>query len=126
MGALWDVIQRHIDSSPYPPSQRKVAQRIGVSPTTLANWRNPKEMPTHEHIAAIADVTNTPYDRVLAAALADTGYDVAADGSTRAGSEPRELPPLDSGRPARRAHGPSRSGGRGAAGTSRDDTASGS
>ena len=39
MGQLFDIIQEHMDAQPYGVSQRKIAERLGVSPTTLKNWR---------------------------------------------------------------------------------------
>jgi transcriptional regulator with XRE-family HTH domain len=74
MGLLWDILQRHIDTAPYPPSERQVAMRLGVSPTTLANWRDPKKLPSRENLQAIADLAGVRYSVVLDAALHDTGY----------------------------------------------------
>lgn len=78
MGRLWDILQRHIDSAPYPPSERQVAARLGVSPTTLANWRDPKKLPSRENLQAIADLVGVRYSVVLDAALYDTGYHEAS------------------------------------------------
>lgn len=74
MGRLWDLLQRHIDAAPYPPSERQVAYRLRVSPTTLANWRDPKKLPSRENLQAIADLVGVRYAVVLDAALYDTGY----------------------------------------------------
>ncbi len=74
MGRLHDIIQAHIDAQPYGTSVRKVAEAIGVSPTTVGNWRNPKELPRKEHLEAIARVTGRPYDDVFYAAGVDAGY----------------------------------------------------
>jgi transcriptional regulator with XRE-family HTH domain len=74
MGRLWDILQRHIDESPYPPSERQVAAKLGVSPTTLANWRDPKKLPSRENLEAIANLVGVRYAVVLDAALYDTGY----------------------------------------------------
>lgn len=74
MGKLWELLQRHIDSSPYPPSERQVAAKLGVSPTTLGKWRNPKNLPARENLQAVADLVGVRYAVVLDAALYDTGY----------------------------------------------------
>lgn len=74
MGRLWDIVQKHIDSAPYPPSERQVAAKLGVSPTTLANWREPKKLPSRENLEAIAELAGVRYSVVLDAALYDTGY----------------------------------------------------
>lgn len=75
MGQLYDIIQRHIDAQPYGTSVRRVADALGVSPTTVANWRQPTKLIAKEHMEAIARVTGTPYREVLDANLADTGYE---------------------------------------------------
>jgi transcriptional regulator with XRE-family HTH domain len=74
MGKLWELLQRHIDAAPYPPSERQVAAKLQVSPTTLANWREPKKLPSRENLQAIADLVGVRYSVVLDAALFDTGY----------------------------------------------------
>lgn len=74
MGRLFDLIQAHIDAQQYKPSERDVARKLGVSPTTLANWRDPKKLIDKEHLLAIANLTGTPYMRVLDALLEDIGY----------------------------------------------------
>lgn len=74
MGKLWDILQHHIDTAPYPPSERTVAGRLGVSPTTLGHWRDPKRLPSRENLQAIADLAGVRYSVVLEAALYDTGY----------------------------------------------------
>lgn len=74
MGQLYDIIQRHIDAQPYPPSQRRVADSLGVSPSTLKNWREPTRLIDKDHLLAIARVTHVPYERVRDALLEDIGY----------------------------------------------------
>lgn len=74
MGKIWELLQRHIDSAPYPPSERAVAHKLGVSPTTMGNWRDPKKLPSRENLQAIADLVGVRYSVVLDAALHDTGY----------------------------------------------------
>lgn len=78
MGLLWDILQRHIDESPYPPSERQIARKLGVSPTTLGNWRDLKRLPSRENLEAIAALAGVRYSVVLEAALHDTGYHEAS------------------------------------------------
>ena len=111
-GRLWRLIERHIaETGPYPPSERAVARHMNIKPTTLNNWKHQRmtRLPEVEHFRAVSRVTGVRYEEVLQAALIDAGYlydsDVATD-ATRAESR--------------------RSGGRGAAGTSHDDTVPGS
>jgi transcriptional regulator with XRE-family HTH domain len=79
MGKLWELLQRHIDTAPYPPTERAVARKLNVSPTTLANWRDPKKLPSRENLQAIADLVGVRYSVVLDAALYDTGYHESAE-----------------------------------------------
>lgn len=74
MGMLWDLIQKHIDNSPYPPSERQVARRLGVAPNTFKSWRDLRRLPTRENLEAIAALVGVRYSVVLDAALMDTGY----------------------------------------------------
>lgn len=74
MGMLWDLIQKHIDDAPYPPSGRQLAARLGVAPNTFNKWRDLKQLPSKENLQAIADLVGVRYSVVLDAALHDTGY----------------------------------------------------
>lgn len=77
MGRLYDIIQAHIDAqAPYPPSVRQVAIQLGVSPTTVANWRDIKRIPDTPHLEAIARLTGTPLRTVFNAAAFDAGLPV--------------------------------------------------
>jgi transcriptional regulator with XRE-family HTH domain len=93
MGRLWEILQRHIDSAPYPPSERQVALKLGVSPTTLANWREPKKLPTRENLEAIAELAGVRYATVLEAALYDTGYHEGGAGHEQRSPTATKLPP---------------------------------
>lgn len=74
MGRFYDLIQAHMDAQPYGVSQRQVAGKLNVSPTTLTNWREPKKLLAKEHLEAVARLTGVPYQRVLDALLEDIGY----------------------------------------------------
>lgn len=75
MGRLYDIIQAHIDAqAPYPPSERRVAEQLEVTQTTLSNWRNPKRLIDKEHLRSISRLTGVPYARVLDALLDDIHY----------------------------------------------------
>lgn len=74
MGRLYDIIQAHIDAQQFGASVRKVALAIGVSPTTVSNWRNITELPSRENLEAIARVTGVKYEEVFLAASIDAGY----------------------------------------------------
>lgn len=90
MGRLFDLIQAHVDAQAYPPSERELARRLGVSPTTLANWREPKKLIAKKHLLAIANVTGNPYYRVLDALLQDIGYASPDNDPPRAARRPRK------------------------------------
>lgn len=74
MGKLYELLERHMNEGPYPVSQRQVARRLGVSPTTLRNWQDPTNLIAKTHLVAIARLTHVPYHRVLDALLDDIGY----------------------------------------------------
>ena len=74
MGRLYGLIQEHMDAQPYGVSERRIAQQLGVSPTTLKNWRAPTRLIDKEHLVAISRLTGAPYARVLDALLEDIGY----------------------------------------------------
>lgn len=74
MGKLWDLLQSHIDGEKYPPSERQIAAKLGVSPTSMRKYRNPKQLPSRETMEAIANLVGVRYSVVLDAVLYDTGY----------------------------------------------------
>lgn len=73
-GHLWAVIQEWMDAQPYPPSQRKLATRIGVGHSTITDWKYARTLPAVEDLKALAAEIGVPYERVLNAALIDHGY----------------------------------------------------
>jgi transcriptional regulator with XRE-family HTH domain len=83
MGRLYDLIQEHIDSQRYEVREAQVARELGVTQTTLSNWREPKGMVKKEHLEAIARVTQNPYRVVRDAWLEDVGllHPGASEGS---------------------------------------------
>lgn len=74
MGKFYDLIQAHIDAQPYHVPDRQVAGKLGVTQTTLSNWRTPKRLIDKQHLLAVARLTGVPYLRVLDALLEDIGY----------------------------------------------------
>ena len=73
MGQLYDLIQAHIDAQPYGVSERQIASKLKVSPSTLKNWRTPVKLIDKRHLVDIARLTGVPYQRVLDALLEDIG-----------------------------------------------------
>lgn len=78
-GHLWAVIQEWLDAQPYPPSQRKLAGRIGVGHSTITDWKYARTLPAVADLKALASEIAVPYERVLNAALIDHGYRDAPD-----------------------------------------------
>lgn len=74
MGKFYDLIQQHMDAQPYPVTERQVARRLGVTQTTLANWRTPKRLIAKEYIVGVADLAGVRYSQALDALLDDIGY----------------------------------------------------
>jgi|SRR5690625_4846404 len=75
MGSFWNIIQTELDRERFTVSDRKLAERLGVSPTTIGNWREGiKNLPSRRNLRAVADFTGTAYEEVLLAALSETGH----------------------------------------------------
>lgn len=73
-GHLWALVQDWMDAIPYPPSQRKLAARVGVSPSAMSDWKYGDGFPDPESLGRLAVEIGTPYERVLDAVLKDRGY----------------------------------------------------
>lgn len=79
VGKFYDLIQQHVEDQTYPPSERQVARLLGVTPSTLANWRTPKQLIEKKHIVAVAELAGVRYERALDALLDDIGYRTERD-----------------------------------------------
>lgn len=73
-GYLWAIVQEWMDAIPYPPSQRKLAGRINVSPSALSDWKYGDGFPDPDALERLAAELGVPYERVLDAVLRDRGY----------------------------------------------------
>lgn len=73
-GVLWAIVQEWMDSIPYPPSQRKLAARIEVSPSALSDWKYGRGFPSPQALSRLAAEIGVPFERVLDAVLRDRGY----------------------------------------------------
>lgn len=73
-GLLWALIQEWMDSIPYPPSQRRFAARIEVSPSALSDWKYRRGFPGPAALRRLASEIGVPYERALNAVLTDRGY----------------------------------------------------
>lgn len=73
-GYLWAIVQEWRDSMPYPPSERQIAKRLGVSPSALGAWKRAESFPTATNLRALAAEIGAPYERLLNAVLIDQGY----------------------------------------------------
>lgn len=86
-GELWKLVQSYIDRQPFAPSYRKVAERLGMSPTALLNWRSDlTSLPNQRNLLAFSDLSGVPYERLLDAALRDACY--LPESAARAASTP--------------------------------------
>lgn len=83
MGAFWDLIDEHLSKMEFPPSKRRLAERLDVAPQTITNWKaGLNAIPKRKNLEAVADFTGRSYGDVLRAALAETGYGQGAGLST--------------------------------------------
>lgn len=83
-GALWAVVQEWLDSMPYPPSERQIARRVGVSASALGNWKRGEAFPSPANLRALAAEIGAPYERLLNGVLIDQGYRTAPDSGSPA------------------------------------------
>lgn len=74
-GRLWALIQEWLDAFRFkPPSQRELAPRLGVSPSTFGDYKYARTLPPPGFLVLLAEEMQMPYERVLDAALEDNGY----------------------------------------------------
>lgn len=73
-GQLWRLVQEWMDSIPYPPSQAKLAGRVGVSRSTMSDWKYRRGFPSPGNLKTLANEIGVPYELVLDAVLQDRGY----------------------------------------------------
>lgn len=74
MGKFFDLIQQHMDEQPYKVTERQIAKRLGVTQTTLTNWRTPKKLIAKQHIIDVSRLAGVRYERALEALLDDINY----------------------------------------------------
>jgi transcriptional regulator with XRE-family HTH domain len=86
-GHLWAIVEEWMDSMSYPPSGRKLAQRIGVSHSALTGWKFGESFPSVANLHALAAEIGVPYERLLDAVLIDQGYRQPPGARSRASSE---------------------------------------
>lgn len=83
-GFLWSVIREWLDADWNPPSQNKLAARVGVSPSALSDYKYATHMPPPEFLENLAEQIRVPYERVLDAVLKDHGYRRPTPGDLKA------------------------------------------
>jgi transcriptional regulator with XRE-family HTH domain len=94
VGAFWELIDEHLGKMDFPPSKRRLALRLDVSPQTITNWQHGlTELPKRNNLEAVASFIGKTYGEVLEAALSDTGYARGSDIGTRRRS--KRTPPAD-------------------------------
>lgn len=76
---LWQEVQEWIDKLPYPPSQAKLARRLGVGNSTVHDWKYGVSSPGPEALRKLADEMIPVEGRDIAARLLeavnkDQGY----------------------------------------------------
>jgi len=72
---LWVLVERFRETSRFRPTMRMMADEMGVSHATLADWKYRRvTLPKPDHLKALAHTIDVPYRTVLEAALMDAGY----------------------------------------------------
>lgn len=75
-GHLWAIIEEWMDSRGpgVRASQRELARAVGVSHSTITDWKYARSLPKVPDLKQLAAVLQVPYERVLNATLIDHGY----------------------------------------------------
>lgn len=74
-GHMWALVQEWLDTFTYrPPSQRELAPRLGVSNSTLGDYKYARHMPPPAFVVRLSREIQVPYEKVLDAVLRDRGY----------------------------------------------------
>lgn len=74
-GHMWALVQEWLDTFTYrPPSQRELAPRLGVSDSTLGDYKYARHLPPPAFVVRLAKEIQVPYEKVLDAVLKDRGY----------------------------------------------------
>jgi len=79
---LWREIQAWMDVLPYPPTQARLAKRLGLTRSAMTGWKYGTIKPTPDHLRALADEMAPVagpdiYNTLLRAVMTDLGYDAA-------------------------------------------------
>lgn len=88
IGALGRLFDEWQEGQRYRPSKRKIADNMGISPSSLDQWRTGTQ-PNPGHLSALAREMHYPYRKLLDAMLEDQGYlpqPTAADRRTKVGA----------------------------------------
>lgn len=73
-GHVWVLIQDWLDSIKYPPSQNRLAETLGVSGSSLSDYKYATHMPPPYFVVLLSEEIGVPYEKVLDAVLHDHGY----------------------------------------------------
>lgn len=79
IGHLWRLVQDWLDSEGESPTRRQLAEQLGVSPYTLANWKYGVSSPSPRNLHRLSSQTGIGYDQLIDAMLRDRGYKGASD-----------------------------------------------
>lgn len=100
---VWQIVEDWLEVVPFPPSQSKIAEHLGVSRSAVSDWKSGKTRPSPANLRALAQMMQPQMgpgvkQRLSMALLADMGYD-PVDETTTGASSIRRLPTLGSVRP---------------------------
>jgi len=72
---VWALIELWMSTLDWPPSQRKMADRLEVDKSTITDWKYGRgPLPPREVMERLALMIRLPYRYVLDAFMADHGY----------------------------------------------------
>lgn len=72
---VWELVDIWMSTLEWPPSQRKMAERLEVDKSAITDWKYGRgPLPSREVMERLAVMIRMPYRLVLDAFMADHGY----------------------------------------------------
>lgn len=81
---LWRLIQDWLDRLDFPPTQSKLAERVGVTRSAVSDWKYGRSTPTPQNMRALAELMQpqlgpATYGLLIRAMNVDGGYIPASE-----------------------------------------------
>ena len=71
---LWGQIEQWLDQQMFRPTQAQMADRLGVTRSSVSQWKFGQARPTPQNLRDLARLTRIPYLALREAVMFDLGY----------------------------------------------------